>query len=320
MDLHHPRLRGDLLAVFAVALFAGTYPATSLAVAGGISPLANAVLRTALAGVLALCLLLATGRAGWLPPAGDRSRVLVVGLGALLFPVGVGWGVSVMPAGRMALAMALLPPATAAYAGLRGQGWSTWRFWSGSAIATVLVLGTVLLRQPPSAPAAAAWQAVAAIMLALVSAAVTYVEGGLLARRLPAWRVISWGVAALLPATVPFAWWWGLTLAAPVAQTAWMGLAYGGVFSAWIGFFAWFAALAASGVARVGQVQYLQPFLAIAYGAVLLAEPCGPADLLLALLVVVAIAWGRSRPRLVQPGSAGPAGNAGPTVALTVAR
>jgi drug/metabolite transporter (DMT)-like permease len=294
------RWHGDLLALLAVAMFAGTYPATSLAVAGGVSPLSNAVWRTALAGSLAALVLLCAGRAGRLPLPEERWRVLAVGLGTLLFPVGVGWGVSVMPAGRMALAMALLPPVTALYAGLRGQAWPALRFWLGSAVAMGLVAGFILLRPTHGGGASHPWQALAAVLVALAAAAVAYVEGGLLARQRPAWRVISWGVAGLLPLTVPVSVWLLLQPQA-VPPSAWWGVAYGGVFSAWIGFFAWFAALARSGVPRAGQVQYLQPFLAAGYGMVLLHEPCGPADVLLALLVVGAIAWGRAKPLAAAP-------------------
>jgi drug/metabolite transporter (DMT)-like permease len=44
------------------------------------------------------------------------------------------------------------------------------------------------------------------------------------------------------------------------------------MFSAFLGFFAWYRGLALGGVARVGQVQLLQPFFTLAFSALLLHE------------------------------------------------
>jgi drug/metabolite transporter (DMT)-like permease len=40
-----------------------------------------------------------------------------------------------------------------------------------------------------------------------------------------------------------------------------------------IGFWFWFRGLSLGGAARVGQVQLLQPFISILFGALLVAEP-----------------------------------------------
>ena len=50
-------------------------------------------------------------------------------------------------------------------------------------------------------------------------------------------------------------------LAAP--PLAWAGFAYVGVFSMFLGFFAWYRGLALGGIAVVGQTQLLQPFLTL---------------------------------------------------------
>jgi drug/metabolite transporter (DMT)-like permease len=53
---------------------------------------------------------------------------------------------------------------------------------------------------------------------------------------------------------------------------AWCGFGYVSLFSAFLGFFAWYRGLAMGGVARVGQIQLLQPFLTLAFSALLLHE------------------------------------------------
>jgi drug/metabolite transporter (DMT)-like permease len=290
--------RGEGLALIAVAIFAGTYTATRLAVAGGIPPLANGVVRTAVAGLLGAAVLALSGVRR--PTIAERWSLVAVGLATLIFPLGVGWAVQILPSGQVAVAMTLLPLVTTIYAALRGQPWPQPGFWYAGVIAAALVAlfaarhstgphaGITLAWNSP-----ALWSAVGSIVLAMGSAAVTYVEGSRLTRERPAWQVISWSMVGCLPLTVPWSLGWLSLHASEVAPGAWAGLLYGGAFSAWIGFFAWFTALAHLGVARVSQLQYLQPFLALGYGVVLLHESCTPLDLLLAAGVVGVIAWGR---------------------------
>src|SRR6185503_14915163 len=52
----------------------------------------------------------------------------------------------------------------------------------------------------------------------------------------------------------------------------WLGLLYVALFSQWIGFFAWNAGMAMGGIARVSQVQLLQPFVTFVLAALLNGE------------------------------------------------
>jgi drug/metabolite transporter (DMT)-like permease len=73
-----------------------------------------------------------------------------------------------------------------------------------------------------------------------------------------------------LPFTLPGAIW--LWPQQPVAASAWVGFGYVGIFSMWIGFFAWYRGLALGGALRVSQTQLLQPFLSILAAVPLLGE------------------------------------------------
>jgi drug/metabolite transporter (DMT)-like permease len=85
---------------------------------------------------------------------------------------------------------------------------------------------------------------------------------------------------------------WRHGLAAPAA--AWAGFAYVAIISQFLGFFAWYRGLALGGVARVSQLQLLQPFFTLVASAFLLGERLTPATILIALVVVVAVAVGRT--------------------------
>ena len=75
--------------------------------------------------------------------------------------------------------------------------------------------------------------------------------------------------------------------------SAWAGFLYVSVFSMFLGFFAWNKGMAMGGIARVGQIQLLQPFVALAAAALLLGEPIGWLEIVFAVLVVglVALGW-----------------------------
>ena len=84
----------------------------------------------------------------------------------------------------------------------------------------------------------------------------------------------------------------------PIATTSWLGFVYVGMFSMWIGFFAWYRGLALGGALRVSQTQLLQPFLSILAAVPLLGEPLDSVTLGFALAVVATVLIGK---KLSQP-------------------
>ena len=74
---------------------------------------------------------------------------------------------------------------------------------------------------------------------------------------------------------------------------AWLSFAYVTTFSMFIGFFFWYRGLALGGVARVGQVQLLQPFLSLLGAALLLGEALTFGNCVFALLVAAVVFSGR---------------------------
>ncbi|RZA15082.1 MAG: EamA family transporter, partial [Lysobacteraceae bacterium] len=84
----------------------------------------------------------------------------------------------------------------------------------------------------------------------------------------------------------------------PIATASWLGFVYVGVFSMWIGFFAWYRGLAMGGALRVSQAQLLQPFLSILAAVPLLGESLDVVTLGFALAVVATVVAGK---RLSQP-------------------
>ena len=115
---------------------------------------------------------------------------------------------------------------------------------------------------------------------------------------MPGWEVISWILVMALPLSIPAA---ALTMPGNMADIPlkpWLALLYVALFSQWIGFFAWNAGMAMGGIARVSQVQLLQPFITFALAAMFNDETITWQILLFATAVVVTVAIGtRTRGR-----------------------
>ena len=135
-----------------------------------------------------------------------------------------------------------------------------------------------------------------ALLGAVIAGAFGYAEGARLAHTLGSWQVISWALVAAAPLlSIPVGlaiWQHGID--APPA--AWLGFIYVAVVSQLLGFFAWYRGLALGGIARVSQLQLIQPFLTLIAAALLLHERVTPGTIAVALVVVAAVAVGRGAP------------------------
>jgi drug/metabolite transporter (DMT)-like permease len=108
--------------------------------------------------------------------------------------------------------------------------------------------------------------------------------------------VISWALLLsmpiLLPATLMLAWRHGMH----ASPFAWVSFGYVSLVSMFVGFFFWYRGLALGGIARVGQVQLIQPFLTLLGSALLLGEPLEAGNFLFALAIIAVVAIGRKMP------------------------
>src|SRR5947209_15701773 len=102
---------GLLLGFIGMAIFGGTLPATRIAVSA-IDPLAVTALRTAIAGLCSLTLLIVLRRP--LPPRGLWFQLLIAMVCvAILFPLLMALGVQTVDAAHGGVVMGILPIATA---------------------------------------------------------------------------------------------------------------------------------------------------------------------------------------------------------------
>jgi drug/metabolite transporter (DMT)-like permease len=285
---------GMWLGVLGVALFAVTLPMTRMATgtqaAPQLSPWFVTFGRAALAGVLSVLVLLAMRAPR--PKAHEWKPLGMAVLGNVIgYPLLLGYALRAVTASHAAVVTALLPLATAAIAAWVLHQRARLGFWVCAVIGSGLVVAFSLLR---------AWQqghgfgfewADLLLVGAVLAASFGYIYGAQVTPALGAERVICWVCVMALPVTLP-----GALLTWPsqaVAWTAWAGLAYVGVFSMWIAFFAWYRGLAMGGALRVSQAQLLQPFLSILAAVPLLGEPLDVVTLGFALAVVATVLIGK---------------------------
>ena len=285
---------GLWLGLLGVAIFAVTLPMTRLATgtqaAPQLSPWFVTFGRAALAGVLSIAVLAALRaprprRHEWAPLAWA-----VLG-NAIGYPLLLGLALRVVTASHAAVVTALLPLATAAIAALVLRQRARPGFWVCAVAGSLLVVAFSVLRARSHGNGFGFEWADLLLVGAVLAASLGYIQGARVTPSLGAERVICWVCVLALPVTLP-----GTLLtwpAQPVAASAWAGLVYVGVFSMWMGFFAWYRGLAMGGALRVSQVQLLQPFLSILAAVPLLGEPLETVTLGFALAVVVTVVAGR---------------------------
>ena len=274
---------GLLLGVIGMAIFGGTLPATRTAVSA-INPLALTSLRTAIAGLASLALLLVLRRP--LPPRRLWPQLTVAMLCvSIAFPFLMALAVTTVDASHGGVVMGILPIATALVAVAITHERPQPLFWIASLAGAVLVVAFAL-RQGGGTLSAGDLLLFAAVAVA----AIGYAFLGKLTAEMPGWEVISWVLVVALPISLPAA---ALTMPPDLPQVPlkpWLGLLYVALFSQWIGFFAWNAGMAIGGIARVSQVQLLQPFITFALAALVNGETITPQIILFAAAVVATVA------------------------------
>ena len=282
----HDRRMGYFFGFVGVASFSLTLPATRVAVAA-LDPVFVGLGRAVVAAVLA-AIVLAIGRAPW-PGRALLPRLAIVAGGVVVgFPLFSAWALQHVPSAHAAVVIGLLPLATAMAGALIAHERPSRVFWACAIFGSAVVAGFALWRG-----GGAPQPADGLLVLAVVAAAIGYAEGARLARTLGGWQVICWALVLAAPVVaVPTAMSVDARLlAAPAA--AWAGFAYVAVVSMFLGFFAWYRGLAQGGIAAVGQVQLVQPFLTIFASAWLLGEPIDVATIVAAGFVIASIAVGR---------------------------
>jgi len=286
MTAYHKNF-GLLLGFLGMCLFAGTLPATRLALLG-FAPLFLTVARAALAGSVGLIVLIARrrrvpSRSLWLEMFG-AALCTVIG-----FPLFAALAMMTVPAAHGGVVLGILPLVTAAAATVFAHERPSPGFWLASVLGALIVVTFMLRRNGGMTFSAGDLFLLGAVL----SGALGYTFSGRLATLMPGWEVISWQVVIFLPlaAAATFVLWPADIATAPISS--WIGLGYVGLVSQYTAFFVFNAGLAIGGIARVGQVMLLQPFMIVALALPVNGEAIDVETILFAAAVVATVLIGQ---------------------------
>jgi drug/metabolite transporter (DMT)-like permease len=274
-----------ILGLLGVMIFGLTMPATRAAVME-LDPLFITLGRALLAALLA-ALTLAVARA----PRRDWVRLFWFALCSIIgFPLLMTIAMQYAPASHAAVVLAVLPLLTAMAGVIVARERPSFGFWACGVAGTAVVMVYALLSGGGSGDLH--W---ADLLLAgaALSAATAYALGGEMSHRVGGWQVISWALVVSAPVLLALF----VILAPPLnwraSGSAWTGFIYVAVFSQFLGFFAWNKGMSLGGIARIGQMQLLQPFVTLAAASLLLGESIGWMEFFFSAVVVglVALGW-----------------------------
>ncbi len=249
-----------------VAIFAGSLPATRVAVMG-FEPGFLTAARAAIAGILGLILILVLKQKK--PAKQDWWPLAIVAVGVVIgFPLFTALALQYMNAAHSIVFVSLLPLATAIFAVLRGGEKPNQFFWIFAILGSAVVFAYMFFLSGDTSLGIGDFY----MLMAIIFCGFGYAEGGVLSRKIGGWQVICWALILSLPFMLLLTIFYMPASFQSVSPSALVGLIYVSLFSMLIGFFFWYKGLAQGGIAAISQLQLLQPLMGLGIAAVLLHE------------------------------------------------
>lgn len=278
--------KGMLLGFIGVLMFSLTLPFTRIAVAE-LSPYFVTFGRSSLGGICALLLFAFTKPK--LPTKNQLIRLSVMALGVVYgFPLFVSLAMKTLPSAHGGIVLGVLPLATAVVGALRFNERPSLAFWITAVMGSLLVI-TYASLNGSGGLSSEDWL----LFVAIASASIGYSEGGKLSEEMSSVEVISWALVLTLPINIFLTYQYIDFEISAVSTSAIISFVYVGLISMYIAFFFWYRGIALGGVARVGQVQLLQPFLTLVGAYFLLDEQITAMNIGFALCVLAVVVLGK---------------------------
>lgn len=210
---------------------------------------------------------------------------MIVALGVVVgFPLLSAWALQYITAAHSMVFLGVLPMATAMFGVLRAGERPRPIFWFFSIIGSLLVVGYAVAQG-----VSVSFVGDILMLSAVILCGLGYAEGARLSKTLGGWQVISWSLLISSPVMFVLVFIYMPTSFEEISAKAWIGLAYVALISMFIAFIFWYRGLAQGGIANVGQLQLLQPFLGLALASFLLHEKVSTGMLLVTVGVILCV-------------------------------
>ena len=278
--------KGMLIGFVGILIFSLTLPVTKLAILS-FSPYFIAFGRATLAGAVALAYLVIKHEP--MMAKADIGKFVVIALGVVFgFPILTTVAMTHGSSSHGAVILGMMPLATTVIGVVRFGERPSLGFWLVSLLGAALVVIYALLKSSGSFT-------LVDLLLVLggICACIGYVEGGELSKKMNPRAVISWALVISLPFNIIFSYLTFDSVYFDAGLSAWTIFIYLSLFPMFIGFFFWYEGLAIGGIARVSQVQLIQPFCTLVAASVLLGDSLTWMNLVFAVLVVSTVILGK---------------------------
>jgi drug/metabolite transporter (DMT)-like permease len=278
-------LEGTIYALLGILLFSMTLTASRVIVpvlGGTFVGLGRAVLAATLSAIVLIW------RREKIPERRYWRSICITALGVVFgFPLLSSLALKTVPAIHAVVIVGLLPAMTAMLAVIRTRERTSPLFWAAVALGVVGVLVFAVIEG-----AGVPQPADALLFGAGLLGAVGYVEGGILAKEMDGWRVISWALIFSVPFLIPPVL-LSLPSSLPTDPIVWLCFVYVGAISMYLGFFAWYKGLALAGIARSSALQVLQPLFSMIWAVLLLHEVIHVQTIFAAIIVIASATLSR---------------------------
>jgi len=275
-----------LIGFVGILIFSLTLPVTKIAILS-FNPYFIAFGRASLAGAVALAYL-AIKHEPMLVKA-DFGKFVVIALGVVFgFPILTTVAMTQGSSSHGAVILGMMPLATTVIGVIRFGERPSLGFWLVSLLGAALVVIYALLKSSGSFTLVDGL-----LVLGGICACVGYVEGGELSRKMNPRAVISWALVISLPINIVLSYFTFEPAYIEAGTLAWITFVYLSLFPMFLGFFFWYEGLAIGGIARVSQVQLIQPFCTLVAASVLLGDSLTWMNLVFAVLVVSTVVLGK---------------------------
>ncbi|QNT77824.1 DMT family transporter [Entomobacter blattae] len=212
------------------------------------------------------------------------------------FPLLTALGMKTVPASHGGIVLGSLPLATALIGCLLSKERPSIAFWSVAFIGFGIVC-IFSIYSNGGLSDISFYTGDFALIGAVIMAGLGYAQGGILARSLGGWQVICWTLIVSLPLLIPItiiAVNWNDFAKMPLQP--WLAFCFLALVNSLIGFFFWYKSLAIGGIARVSQIQLLQPFFTWLFAVVFLGEMFSMVTLFFTVLTMLIVMLSKKTP------------------------
>ncbi len=278
--------KGMFLGLMGVLVFSLTLPVTRLIVPF-MNPIFLGLGRSVIAGVVAAIILLLLKQP--LPTKRQVGLLLLTACGVVWgFPILSALGMQTVPASHGSVVSGLLPLITAIFATMITKEVPSVGFWIAAFIGAGLVISFSFIKGGFEINTGHLY-----LIGSSIIGGMGYAFGGKVSKEIGGWQVICWALVLSFPITFSGAWMLKPDDFFSFPGYVYLSFLYLALASQLFGFFFWNKGLVLGGIARVSQIQLLQPFLSIIAAIIILGESVDAMTYIFALAVVLTIAVSR---------------------------